>query len=135
MPTLLEIAGLPLPSSVQAKSVLPLARGEADQVHEIVVSSAPFEKVGDVTKTVDDLARQAKEISPSTITDGDFELLFGVTSGLTELYDSRRDPGHHKNILSEDPAKARELHQKYIAWMENLDVPEAIIAPRREPGF
>ena len=39
MPTMLELAGVERPDRVQARSLLPLARGEVERLHEIVVTS------------------------------------------------------------------------------------------------
>ncbi len=65
--TILDLANVPVPDRVQARSLFPMLAGAADQVHDMVVTSVPFDAVGDVSKTVDDKGRETIEISPSTI--------------------------------------------------------------------
>ena len=62
MPTVLELLGIPLPARTQAKSALPLISGES--IHDLVVTSAPFEEVGELSKTVDGQDRVVIEVSP-----------------------------------------------------------------------
>ena len=131
MPTLLAIAGQPTPERVQAPSLLPLISGEAASVNDIIVTSAPFEERGGFSKTVDDRAREALEISPSTITDGTCDLLFSVQGDPVELYNRNADPGHQVNLFPQQRAAAQALHARFVAWMEEKGVDEEELAPRR----
>ncbi len=88
-PTILELAGADLVESIQAKSILPLVRKETDSIHNFIVTSAPFEEVGQLSKTVDDAAREVMEISPSTITDGEWDFLFGVQGQPVDCIEQR----------------------------------------------
>jgi arylsulfatase A-like enzyme len=132
MPTLLEIAGQPIPERVQAPSAMPLIRGESETINPIIVTSAPFEERGGFSKTVDDKTREAKEISPSTITDGTWDLLYSVYGDPVELYDRINDPGHQNNLFPGARGIAEELHARFVKWMEKMGVPEKELAPRRK---
>jgi arylsulfatase A-like enzyme len=132
MPTLIELAGAKMPESVQAPSLLPLIQGKSDAVHEFTVTSAPFEEKGDRTKTVDDHARKVAEISPSTITDGKWDLLYAVHGQPVELYDNEKDPDHEHNLIEEHTDIAQRLHAQFASWLEEIDTPEHYLAPRRE---
>lgn len=132
MPTLLDIAGLPVPERVQAPSLMPLIEGQAEKVNDLVITSAPFEERGGVTKTVDDQKREAMEVSPSTITDGVWDLLYSVQGDPVELYDRIRDPGHLHNLYLQQIEIAQALHARFVEWMEKLGVAEKELAPRRK---
>ena len=54
------------------------------------VTSAPFEEVGELSKTVDGQNRVVVEVSPSSITDGVWDLLYAAEGQKVELYRSRR---------------------------------------------
>jgi arylsulfatase A-like enzyme len=131
-PTILDLAQVAPPDRVQARSLAPLLNGSANSVHELVVTSAPFEAVGDVTKTVDDQGRETIEVSPSTITDGVWDLLYAVTGGDVELYRTVEDPGHAVNVLDTNRDAAESLHAKYVAWLERQGTPDRFLAPRRQ---
>jgi arylsulfatase A-like enzyme len=131
MPTILELAGVEIPGRVQAKSMLPLVRGERNPINDIIVTAAPFEDLGDVTRTVDDLQRVAKEISPATITDGEWDLLYGTyEAGQFELYRTREDPGHLHNLIDEHREAAVRLHARFVDWLRKNGAADYLIKAR-----
>lgn len=132
MPTLLELAGASVPDTVQAKSLLPLIRGDSRQVHKTIFTAAPLEDLGKVTQTVDDLKRMTKEYSPTSITDGEWDLLYAVHGEPVELYRTREDRGHMNNLFGSHRDVAERLHNEYVTWLEALQVPESLVKPRRE---
>lgn len=101
-------------------------------MHEIVVTSAPLEERGQLTKTVDDLSREVTELSPSTITDGEWDLLYSVHGQEAELYRTKEDPGHMNNLISQHRDIAERLHAQFYAWLEEIGTAEKYLAPRRE---
>jgi len=130
-PTILELADVQVPETIQSKSVFPLVNGETKSINEIVVTSAPFEEVGNLSKTVDDSEREVEEISPSSITDGEWDLLYGVSGQLVELFRTKDDPGHTNNLFEENREVAKSLHKKFYAWLEKYGAPKSILDPRR----
>ncbi len=132
MPTVLELAEADIPDRVQAKSIMPLVRGETEKLHDFVVTSAPFTDVGQMTKTVDDLAREVAAVSPSSITDGEWDLLYAVHGQPVELYRTQDDPGHLSNVYSEYPGEAAKLHAQFAAWLDELEVSEKNLEPRKK---
>ena len=133
MPTILDLGGVEIPETVQARSAMPLVRGEQAAVNDIIVTAAPFEDLGDVTRTVDDLKRVTKEISPSSITDGEWDLLYGTyETGQVELYRTKEDPGHKHNVFAENRDIAEKLHSKFVAWLEKNGADKKIIDARRK---
>lgn len=129
-PTILELAQTAVPDRSQSRSLLPLLSGETDRGHEFVVTSAPFEAIGDVTKTVDDAGRETIEVSPSTITDGIWDLLYAVHGGAVELYRTVEDPQHRNNQFAEHKDVAEALHAKFVAWLTQTGTASKHLEPR-----
>ncbi len=131
MPTILELAGVDVPQRVEAPSILPLLRGEKERLHDIVVTSAPFEEKGTISRTVDDQEREVMEVSPSSITDGQWDLLYSMRGHPVELYQRTEDEGHKRNLIANHRAQAEQVLQKYVAWLEARGVPQEVIEARR----
>ena len=128
MPTVLELLGIPLPERTQAKSALPLISGES--IHDLVVTSAPFEEVGELSKTVDGQDRVVVEVSPSSITDGEWDLLFAVEGQKVELYRSKEDVGHQRDLSDTYPDVVEALHSQYVNWLSAIETPARYLDPR-----
>ncbi len=134
MPTVLEIAGVQVPERVQGTSLLSMARGEASGVHDLVVTCAPFEEIGQISKTVDDRTRVVQEISPCSITDGEWDLLYAVNGQPVELFNRQSDPGHHHNLFDSQRQVAERLHAGFVGWLEANGAPQDQIEMRRHLG-
>ena len=133
MPTMLELAEINEPDRVQAKSLLPLARGEVDKLHEIVVTSQSLADIaGNTTLVVDDNERVVVEVSPSTIRDGEWDFLYSLEGERIELYDAVNDPNHRNNLANDRRDVCEMMHAKFVGWMEELGTPEEYAAPRRK---
>jgi len=130
MPTILDLSGVDIPERVQAQSIMPLVRGKKAALRDILVTSAPFEKPGGISKTVDDNERQVQEVSPSSITDGDWDLLFGVQDEIVELYRTNEDPGHKNNLYHQYPDVAQRLHTQFVKWLKTVGTAPDFIEPR-----
>lgn len=132
MPTILEMVEEDIPVRVQSKSLLPLIQGREIAPHNIIVTSTPLEELGVMTKTVDDRQRKTLEISPSTITNGEWDLLYAASGEPIELYHSRSDPHHKHNVAEQNPEMVEVLHREFIAFLEDCGTAEETIKTRRE---
>ena len=130
MPTVLDLMDVEIPVRVQAKSVLPLIQGESERLHDFVVTTAPFEELGQLSKTVDDQNRTVVEVSPSTITDGEWDLLYSVEGQQVELYRSREDPGHLADVSDDYPQVIQRLHRDFATWLQELGTVDHHLQPR-----
>ena len=130
MPTILEWLDVEVPQRVQAKSILPLMQNKTDTCHDLIVTAAPFEEVGQLSKTVDDQNRVVAEVSPSSITDGEWDLLYSVESQAVELYRTQEDPGHLKDVSAANPEVIRRLHGQFVQWLQDVETPAKHLAPR-----
>ncbi len=55
-----------------------------------------------------------------SIRDGDWKLLEFFEDGKLELYDLKNDIGESKNLAAAMPDKAKELHDKLLAWRKEV---------------
>lgn len=138
MPTILDLAGIACPEKVQASSLAGLLQGRAERVHDFVVTSGALHRSGSVSRMVDDQIREVVEVSPSTVTDGAWDLLYSVTGERAELYSTVEDPGHIHDVLSGDELSdyhrgvARALHGKFCHWLKEMGAPHDVLDDRKE---
>jgi len=55
------------------------------------------------------------------VRDGDWKLIEWFEDGQLELFHLADDPGERNNLATTNPAKARELHAKLVAWRHELN--------------
>jgi|WetSurMetagenome_2_1015567.scaffolds.fasta_scaffold28896_2 arylsulfatase A-like enzyme len=130
MPTILQLANAPIPDSVRAKSLLPLIVGSQKKIHDLVVTSGSLEPIGVIQKIVDDQPRKVVQLSPSTITTEEFDLLYSVEGEPVELYDAKADPQHLHDLAAEKREIVAILHQMYVLWLQEMGTPEDRLTKR-----
>ena len=81
-------------------------------------------------RSVDNFLRMLKAPTVTTITSGNYSLLFSPDAGQSKLYDLSQDPGQEKNIISDQPEVGKELHQYLIKFMRDTNVAEYLLKPR-----
>lgn len=137
-PTLCELLGVPKPAWLQGKSLLPLVRGEADEINEAVFAEYESHAVPDPAASVrthdykyirrldgNDEPRYANTDRTRTkalwLREGwDLHLL-----APEQLYDLRNDPAEKVNLVA-DPAYAGvlgEMRGRMVERMERYDNP------------
>lgn len=114
-PTLLEAAGLPLlpEQHVDGTSFLPLLRGEEE-----------FDR-GPLFWHYPHYANQGGTPG-SSVRLGDWKLIEFFEDGRLELYNLREDLSETRNLAEQEPAIARDLHERLVAWRASVEalVPE-----------
>ncbi|MEV6283527.1 arylsulfatase [Kribbella sp. NPDC051770] len=86
MPTLLDLAGLPIPESVDGKSLAGFVRGEAPEVREWLHGEHVY-----------------WDQSLQWVTDGRVKYVWGSAKGVEQLFDLVADPGELHNLVGEAP--------------------------------
>jgi arylsulfatase A-like enzyme len=131
MPTILCLAGLDVPETVHATSLTPLLEEKRDAVHDIVVTSWPFYDPGQGIRVVDDYVRELAEPLPSSITDGDWTLIYAQEGEPVELYHTAADPRQKRNVLEGNEEVAQNLHGRFFGLLHEIGVGEANLSSRR----
>jgi arylsulfatase A-like enzyme len=116
-PTLLELAGIRVPSTMKTPSLLPILKGESAGERRVAVSSWSL--------------RGSRATRPSVIRDREWSLVFWRTGMEPELYHRPTDPGETRNIYHRNPAEARRLHDEYVRFLQDCDTPAKNFWPRR----
>ncbi len=105
MPTLLELAGVQVPSDVQGRSLLPLIRGDVGRHRSLAVSGQ---------NVADDITAAVRDDTFSYYPTGD--------TGSPELYQLSSDPGETRNLAEPFPREAQRLDTALKRWMAEHSV-------------
>jgi len=119
-PTLLELAGLELPSSVKSSmdgvSLLPLLKGEKEIDREAIFWHYPHYHT-----------QGAKPYS--AVRKGDWKLIRQFENDFYELYNLKSDVSENNNVLAEYPEKVEELKTLLYQWYSEVDAQFAVDNP------
>jgi arylsulfatase A-like enzyme len=100
MPTLLDVAGAPLPDPLRGQSLLPILQG-AEPLERPIYSESPARR-----SSYDDKSLRL----------GDYKLVYNLKLDRAELYNLRTDPGETHDLASADPARAVAMRDELRAW-------------------
>ena len=145
MPTLLELAGAPLPNALHGQSIAPILRGEKTSWRDVAITSPTILHRGAggcrITVTADP-ARWGKNwaliCAPSASERGD--ILDRAVDGhakrerlglevASELYDLGVDPGQQHDVIAENPDVATRLRARLIEFLRATGTASELIEP------
>lgn len=143
MPTILDLAGVEVPETVQGRSLLPIIMGEDVDWRELAVSSPSIihgpiagQRISAITKEwflvycgqIDDALRELPTERKTRVVDG-FERFQRILGGRpkNELYYIPEDPHQTKNIIDENMDIAKDIHAKLVKFLEDLGTREEIL--------
>lgn len=132
MPTVLDLLGLDIPAFVQGRSLAPALRDGSRSGREFVMSSLPFANPGDPVQSVDNFLRDLKDFPVTTVTAGEWSLLYSPEPGVSQLYNLNADPHQLDNVIERHMDFAGELHKLLVEFMHETEVPERLLKPRLE---
>ncbi len=132
MPTVLDLLGMDVPDFVEGRSLAPGMRDGSARGRDFVISSIPFANPGDPVHSVDNLPRPLTSYPVTTVTSGEWSLLYSPEENATELYYLPTDPAQNLNAIGSNEIIAREMHQLLVRFMKETQVPERLLAPRLE---
>lgn len=132
MPTVLQMAGLPMPAGMQGRSLLPLMAGAAGSGGEAGISAGAAWAAGDGPRSRPAFAEKnaleetggppPRDTESYTIFSGDWKLIHNVKrppgQPEFELYDHQVDPLNQRNLASGHPDIVRRLAAGLAAWRE-----------------
>ena len=132
MPTVLDLLGLDIPAFVQGCSLAPAMRDTSLTGRDYVVSSLPFANPGDPVLSVDNFLRDLKDPPVTTVTAGQWSLLYSPEPGVSQLYNLASDPHQLDNVIERHMDEAGEIHRLLVEFMRENEVPERLLQPRLE---
>ena len=132
MPTVLDFLGQQVPAAVDGGSLLGQAHDTSAPGREFVVSTIPFANPGDPVRSVDNIRRQLGASPVTTVTAGDWSLLYSMDEGMSELYELSTDPRQQRDLIHDRPEVAKELHGLLVKFMRETGVPHGLLNPRLE---
>ena len=97
---------------------------------EYVVSSLPFANPGDPVRSVDNFLRDLKDPPVTTVTSGQWSLLYSTEPGVSQLYNLNADPHQLDNVIERHMGVAGEMHRLLVEFMRETEVPERLLQPR-----
>ena len=132
MPTVLDLLGLDIPAFVQGRSLAPALRDNSFLGRGYVVSSLPFANPGDPVLSVDNFLRDLKDPPVTTVTSGEWSLLYSPAPGVSQLYNLNTDPQQLDNVIARHTDVAGDIHRLLVEFMRENEVPERLLQPRLE---
>lgn len=144
MPTILHLAGVDIPDSVQGRSLVPVLQGEAEEHRPLAVTSPS-------------IIHGPRSVQFTTITKGEWSLIYPgekfeeggeaetamvdsikrvhrrlwAGQGGPELYHLPSDPKQKRNVFAENRAVAEQLHAEHVRMLEELGTREEYLGNRR----
>jgi arylsulfatase A-like enzyme len=131
-PTILDLAGVERPPSMQGESFGDVLVGEKGEHRPFVVSSWPlYFAAGEFTTAVDSRTRRIASYMPISVTTRERSLILGGPAHMPELYDLGRDPGERSNVWETRVEEGAALGESALSFLEREGTPELYLAPRR----
>lgn len=124
MPTILDLAGLPIPDSVDGRSIVPLIM-ESRKLDEpwrkyLYLNCVHFHMGAVKARNESKKPNLFDELASQALTDGKMKYIWHVTSGTEQLFDVEHD-WNELHDLSQDPAYADELAKWRIVLIKQLE--------------
>ena len=119
MPTICDLAGVPVPEGVQGTSLVPLLRGGEIAARPVAVTSPAAGTNRDRMGCV-------------AITDGTWTLQYRGPDHPAELHNVREDPYQQRDLFGEARGEAVRLHQGYLDLLRSAGTDERKTAIRRD---
>jgi arylsulfatase A-like enzyme len=114
MPTILDLAGLPVPEEVQGTSF----------IHMIPTPEARGRRVAVSGGAIDVASAQDAVL---TVQDERWCLIDRPDASRRELYDKTSDRAQERNVISEHPQKAQRLHQQLLDFLVDHEAHPALV--------
>ena len=92
----------------------------------------PFANPGDPVRSVDNFLRDLKDPPVTTVTAGQWSLLYSPEPGVSQLYDLGADPRQFDNVIESHMDIAGEMHRLLVEFMRENEVPQRLLQPRLE---
>jgi len=131
LPTILDLLGVPVPSTIQGKSIWPMIRGETDRIHHHAFSGryAVGLVVAGVAQRFDGFAGPDRITEPLTVTTEEWAFICAPKPWLSRLYNLSQDPDQTQDLIAERPDVARDLHDALLEFLRGAGAAPDRLAP------
>jgi arylsulfatase A-like enzyme len=120
VPTLLDLAGSPVPSGLDGVSLLPFLFGKADAPQRTLCWHFPH-------------YTNQGSLPAGAVREGDWKLIENYEDGRVELYDMSRDVSETQNVADRHPDRVARMRAELAAWRKSLAVQTNGLNPAFRP--
>jgi len=143
LPTILEFLDVPVPDTVQGRSLRPLINGEVAKLHDYAFSGrftrclagAPLTGNSENVITYDGFVGPGDVAEDMTITDEEWSLILSPRGRPSELYNLKDDPQQEVNVIADNLDVAVRMQQALVEFMREYGGSQVLIdtfSPARE---
>jgi arylsulfatase A-like enzyme len=125
LPTILDFLDIPVPETVQGRSIWPMVRGEVDRIHDHAVSGRfPLGTMYSYTAAAfDGWAGPDRIASPLTVSDETWAYVCAPETWPSHLYHLPTDPDQDHDVIDAHPDVAARMHAALMTFMEEMGSP------------
>ncbi len=117
-PTILDVAGAPVPGSMQGASLLPVITGQRRKVRDAAITSHTYVQDSEVR-------------CPTSFRDDRYLYVYGGDEAESGLYYLPADPQEERSIIGRAADIAGQMHERMLAFLEEIECPAERLAGRR----
>lgn len=130
LPTVLDFLGVPIPDTVQAKSIWPMVRGDEECLYEYAFTGRfPLGTMYSATAaTFDGWAGPDRVASALTVTDEEWSFICSPETWPSHLFHLTEDPDELDDVIDRYPDVAVRMRKALLAFLEEMGAPEWRIA-------
>jgi arylsulfatase A-like enzyme len=136
-PTLLELAGVPVPDSFEGASLVPLMTGAREEPDRPTFAAlgVPLFPDASVQRSVSDGSWTYARNATAPEDDPDAYEGKAVAPGAEFLFDRRVDPGENANLMTREPGEAERMRAMLDAHLAKRDAGVVEKGVRIDPGI
>ena len=120
LPTLLELAGLPIPQGLDGLSFAPLLAGRSELPRRTLFWHFPH------------YTNQGSQPG-GAVRDGDWKLIEHYEDGRVELFNLARDLSETNNLAAQEPERVSQLRGQLDAWRQSVGAQTNALNPSFDP--
>ncbi|MCI0439375.1 MAG: sulfatase-like hydrolase/transferase [Chloroflexi bacterium] len=135
LPTILDAAGVPIPSQVHGRSLLPMMDGKAGSPRRYAFSGrfpavlAGATRQPGVGHLFDGWVGSDRVVEAITVTDDRWTLIASPLGRPSELYDIAADPQQERNLTDQHPQLAEEMRKALVEFLQERDAGRERLEP------
>ena len=133
VPTILEFLDVPVPETVQAKSIWSMINGDVERIHDYGFSGRyPLGTMYSYTAaSFDGWAGPDRIASALTVSDERWSYICSPETWPSHLFDLQKDPDQLTDVISQFPEVAKRMHTDLMNFLNEMGSPPERIAKFR----